>query len=698
MMVPEPDEYELAQRARDGDREALAELVERTRMRLFALAYAELRHYDDAQDAVAAALLQIVRHVHELREPERVHAWMHAVVRNEVRRLRRRDDQRPTTNDQRIDQSATEPRSDGAIEAPSLLRLDIERALRRLPGDQAWAMRMFYLGDLSVREIALRLGRTEGTIKSWLHRGRRQLASEMEGYAPMTTATAAPSKILTRTAAIVHTDLDATLIQQVSDALQEVGYTPTVIAPENVSDLPETLKGFDCVVLGERIGRHTAFELLIHLRSDPATSVTPICVLCADPPGFTIASYWGAGVNRLINTKDPRDLARLSEAFRYLHFSRFTQAVESALHFLAQEEAGRLGAEAVDTEHLLLAITYPGHTLARQVLERLGVTREVVEAEVAKLKQRGQESSSAATRFAPAAMEAMDRSWDEAQALSHPHIGTEHVLLGLLRDARGKAARVLKKLGVTRERVLEALQAGTFRVEPPSGLSLRRPEGPIIVQQPPLTQPEPQRGPIPDVLPLLPIRDKVYLPNMIFPLFVGRAKTVAALREAAATHHAVFLVAQRQMYVDEPTPDDLYTMGVTGRVLQLLELPDGSIRVMIEAVARARITEYLKYQQTEPFFEVRAETLPEPSEPVADAGTLAQEAEAALRAAEFRLLKIPREAFTHLANLTNVETPEVGKIADTLTPYLPIPVAAQQEVLETLSPRDRLRKLIELLK
>src|SRR5437667_12393604 len=88
-MDPEPDEIELAQRARDGDRDALAELVERTRLGLFALAYAELRHYDDAQDAVAAALLQVCLHVGELRQPERIRAWMLTIVRNETHRLRR---------------------------------------------------------------------------------------------------------------------------------------------------------------------------------------------------------------------------------------------------------------------------------------------------------------------------------------------------------------------------------------------------------------------------------------------------------------------------------------------------------------------------------------------------------------------------------------------------------------------------------
>jgi RNA polymerase sigma factor (sigma-70 family) len=178
-MNRELDEYELARRARAGDREALAELVERTRLGLFALAYAELRHYEDAQDAVAAALLQVCLHVAELRQPERIRAWMHRIVRNEAHRLRRGLDTSPL----RWEQAAAERIS---IAEPSLLLLDIERALRRLPGNQAEVVRLFYLHHLSLDEIARRLGRSQGTIGSWLHRGRRHLANEMEGYAPMT--------------------------------------------------------------------------------------------------------------------------------------------------------------------------------------------------------------------------------------------------------------------------------------------------------------------------------------------------------------------------------------------------------------------------------------------------------------------------------------------------------------------------------
>src|SRR5438093_6504197 len=117
MMDREPNEYELALRAREGDPEALAELVERTRQWLFALAYAELRHYDDAHDAVASALLQICLHVTELRAPEKVRAWMQSIVRNEARRLRRGLDT-PT-----VGLEEAEEQTDGA--SPSLLRLDI---------------------------------------------------------------------------------------------------------------------------------------------------------------------------------------------------------------------------------------------------------------------------------------------------------------------------------------------------------------------------------------------------------------------------------------------------------------------------------------------------------------------------------------------------------------------------------------------
>jgi RNA polymerase sigma-70 factor (ECF subfamily) len=178
LMDTKADESELARRARDGDAEALAELVERARRSLFAVAYAELRHYDDAQDAVAAALLQICLHMGELREPERVGAWMQAIVRNEARLcLRRSAPSAPARSLEALVSSAAE-------DAPSLLRLDVMAALQRLPWEEARAVALFYLARLPIREIAQVLGRPEGTIKRWLHLGRRRLATELEDYAP----------------------------------------------------------------------------------------------------------------------------------------------------------------------------------------------------------------------------------------------------------------------------------------------------------------------------------------------------------------------------------------------------------------------------------------------------------------------------------------------------------------------------------
>lgn len=237
MMDDERSEYELALRARAGDREALAALVERTRFWLFALAYAELRQYEDAQDAVASALLQICLHVGELRQPERIRAWMLRIVRNEVRRLRRG--------------LGSSPLSLGSLEetpfeeaAPTLLRIDIERVLRQLPVNQAQAIRLFYLEELSMEEIARRLGCSRGTLGSWLHRGRRHLATAMEGYAPMTPTEqdTAPAAEPSQTAALIHTDLEPALVQQITAALQTAGYRTKILTHSDFHGLTEALK------------------------------------------------------------------------------------------------------------------------------------------------------------------------------------------------------------------------------------------------------------------------------------------------------------------------------------------------------------------------------------------------------------------------------------------------------------------------
>jgi ATP-dependent Lon protease len=196
---------------------------------------------------------------------------------------------------------------------------------------------------------------------------------------------------------------------------------------------------------------------------------------------------------------------------------------------------------------------------------------------------------------------------------------------------------------------------------------------------------------IPETLPLLPIRDKVYFPHMIFPLFVGRDKSVRALEEARAQDRYILLVAQKQMAVDDPQPEDVYEVGTVAEVMQVLNLPDGTVRVMLEGTARVRVLEYL---QTEPFYRVRVQVLPEE-----DAGDVETEALVRSVTAQFQQVvelgkNIPPEA---LINVMNIE--DAGRLADTITPYLtPLKVEAQQEILETTSPRQRLEKLSVFLK
>ena len=291
------DTYQLALRARRGDANALSDLIERTRLRLFALAYAELRHYDDAQDAVVAALQQVCLRIGQLQQPEHVDAWINAIARNEVRQIRRRNG--PPTSE--IDPDET---GSGIEQISSrLLRLDIEQALRRLPRDQAQVIVLFYWRHLSCQEIAAQLQRPEGTIRRWLHQGRRRLAIEMKGYESMNS---------TETAAILHTDLSATLLKQLKKAVEAGGYAPVIVPPSEVDLGPiGILSSYSFVILDEFIGGRSALEFVLNLKSRPETAAIPICVLCSAPTDFTVGAYFSAGVDRLADRNRTEEIERL---------------------------------------------------------------------------------------------------------------------------------------------------------------------------------------------------------------------------------------------------------------------------------------------------------------------------------------------------------------------------------------------------
>ena len=189
--------------------------------------------------------------------------------------------------------------------------------------------------------------------------------------------------------------------------------------------------------------------------------------------------------------------------------------------------------------------------------------------------------------------------------------------------------------------------------------------------------------------PVLPLRDIVVFPHMIVPLFVGREKSVRALEEVMADDKQILLSSQIDPNVDNPVAEGIYETGVLANVLQLLKLPDGTVKVLVEGKARVRITEYL---DNESFFEAHAEPL---SETEGDSATV----EALTRSVteEFeRYAKvkknIPEEALSAIA-----ESREADRLADLVAGHLGVEVDQKQTLLETLDVAERLEKVLGLM-
>ena len=185
--------------------------------------------------------------------------------------------------------------------------------------------------------------------------------------------------------------------------------------------------------------------------------------------------------------------------------------------------------------------------------------------------------------------------------------------------------------------------------------------------------------------PVLPLRDIVVFPHMIVPLFVGREKSVRALEEVMADDKQILLSSQIDPSVDDPGTDAIYRVGVLANVLQLLKLPDGTVKVLVEGKTRVKITEFIDNPS---FFEARAVEL---SEAPGDKASV----EAMIRAVsdEFeRYAKIkkniPEEALSAVS-----ETREPARLADLVAGHLGIDVGQKQELLETLNVAERLEKV-----
>ena len=209
---------------------------------------------------------------------------------------------------------------------------------------------------------------------------------------------------------------------------------------------------------------------------------------------------------------------------------------------------------------------------------------------------------------------------------------------------------------------------------------------------------------------LLPLRDVVVFPNMVLPLFVGRARSVKALEISMETNKEIMLVAQKIADKNEPAVEDIYRIGCVARILQLLKLPDGTVKVLVEGTQRAEIVEII---DSETHYACRFNVLNEEASKEAPRETAkakggkssknpsqdGSEMEA-LRRAVLQTFeqyvkmnrKIPAEIVPSLAGLD-----DDGRLADTITAHLPLKIESKQQVLETLDKAKRLEVLLGYL-
>jgi ATP-dependent Lon protease len=193
----------------------------------------------------------------------------------------------------------------------------------------------------------------------------------------------------------------------------------------------------------------------------------------------------------------------------------------------------------------------------------------------------------------------------------------------------------------------------------------------------------------PSQLPLLPLRDVVVFPHMVIPLFVGRPKSIKALEAAMESGKSIVLVAQKSAAKDDPAPEDLYEIGSIANILQMLKLPDGTVKVLVEGSQRARITEVVDVKT---HFTVAIEPLPADTdtdhETEAMRRTMIQQFDQYVKLNK----KIPPEILTSLAGID-----EAGRLADTIAAHLPLKLEQKQEVLEMFEVKQRLEHLLKLV-
>jgi len=186
-------------------------------------------------------------------------------------------------------------------------------------------------------------------------------------------------------------------------------------------------------------------------------------------------------------------------------------------------------------------------------------------------------------------------------------------------------------------------------------------------------------------VPLLPLRDIVVFPYMVVPLFVGRAKSIQALEDAMERDRELMLCAQREAAEDEPSAKDIYTTGTLGSIIQLLRLPDGTVKVLVEGKSRARVE---RFESEQPFFACDIELVEDDDDASSETEALVRTVQSTFETYIKLNKKVPPETLNTVSAIS-----EAGRLADTIVAHLNLKLEERQDLLETFDPAKRLEEI-----
>lgn len=192
------------------------------------------------------------------------------------------------------------------------------------------------------------------------------------------------------------------------------------------------------------------------------------------------------------------------------------------------------------------------------------------------------------------------------------------------------------------------------------------------------------------LVPLLPLRDIVVFPHMVVPLFVGREKSISALEDAVAKEKDILLCAQINAKTNDPKPDDIYPIGTLAAIIQLLRLPDGTVKVLVEGKRRVKVQQYIP---NEGYFLIEGEIVEEPDESTIETEALMRGVKSAFENFVKLNKRIPPEMLASVASID-----DASRLADTIVAHLSLKLPDKQKILEIIKPSERLEKLYGMIK